>query len=204
MVGRFDEVESFGKVGIHDDPPEGRFRGIGSDACKVLVKPYQQVAEHHHVVLRIHIGCGRIEIPELPDRRGAMRYHITPTRVGLFEGDAEREIRTADARKRFHQPLGADDARTQVAPILHLDEVADVSGHAGQFFRRHHSERYRQQVGCEFPIVVITVLGTVEPAVESVFDVFAQLGVIGFILRPAGQFGEFLHQSGEMIIVCRG
>lgn len=85
MVGRFDEVESFGKVGIHDDPPEGRFRGIGSDACKVLVKPYQQVAEHHHVVLRIHIGCGRIEIPELPDRRGAMRYHITPTRVGLFE-----------------------------------------------------------------------------------------------------------------------
>ena len=22
MVGRFDEVESFGKVGIHDDPPE--------------------------------------------------------------------------------------------------------------------------------------------------------------------------------------
>ena len=33
------------------------FAGSVPDACKVLVKPYQQVAEHHHVVCEFISGA---------------------------------------------------------------------------------------------------------------------------------------------------
>ena len=193
IVRCLDMVEALGEDGRHVDFLEA-VAAVGTlDSRQILVVPYNQVAQQHDVVAGVHGRIGRVAVPQLPYRRGAVGDHVSPARVVLVRCYAQGQIPAPALRQPAHEVLYAQHSRTHMAAELDFGLVYDVVEYLLFVSFGHQPQPQREQVARDRIVAVAGSLAVEELFVVCLFDTGCELQVAIDILRLAADAGETRH-----------
>ncbi|MPN28076.1 hypothetical protein SDC9_175515 [bioreactor metagenome] len=131
--------------------------------------PNDQVSNQHDVVSRVHGWISGVSVPQLPNSRGTLLHHVTPTRVRPVGRNRECQIRAAVIREHSHQPLPADQTSAQMVVGLLRDVLHQCVKNPKLLPRRHQAKGQRDHTGGLRTVVIQPFLLIEELPIESLF-----------------------------------
>ena len=149
------------------------------------------------MVAGVHRRIGGVAVPKLPDCRGTVFRHVTPTWIGLVRGDLKGKVRSAELGESAHQNHHSDDSTAHMAVTVHLGLVHDVLEHITLTPVRNHSEIKRKQVGGHGVVAVEAFLSVEILRVERLTGRGGIFIEYLHILRMTGDRSELYHLVQE-------
>ena len=145
------------------------------------------------MVGRVHGRVCRVAVPEFPYSRSILGDHVSPARVVLVGGYAQRQILASVFGQAAHEVLHAQYARADVAAKLDFGLVDDVVEDAALVSFGHKSQTQREKVARHRIVAVAGRLTIEELLVVGLLYALGQLQISLHVLLLAADAGEAGH-----------